>query len=133
MRKTLFILILFQLFSCTEKTKRSESNNLTKEKQTVSSVKTNSEKIHEISQQEKNFKDFIDSIKIFKILPIDTLQVEYNITQKENYKIGKNTIQIFKKDSLNIDWIKLNSDKLIIKHLKTINPRVDGKKSKNVL
>jgi len=73
---------------------------------------------------------FLDSIEAFKIQPNDTLNVEYDIKQIENYKIGKNTIQIFKKDSFNINWIKINSDKFTIENLKTINPRVDGETEK---
>lgn len=128
--KKIIYFILILLFSCSEITKKSESENLPKEKQKVSIQIKNSDKVIEISQQEKNFNEFIDSIKIFIVKPIDTLQIEYNIKQIENYKIGKNTIQIFKIDTLNIDWIKINNNKILINNLKTINPRVDGKREK---
>lgn len=128
--KQIIFFILILLFSCSEITKKNESENLPKKKLKVSTQITNSDKRSEVSEQEKNFKKFIDSIKIFIVKPIDTIKIEYNLKQIENYKIGKNTIQIFKKDTLNIDWIKINNHKILIKNLKTINPRVDGKREK---
>lgn len=130
MKKVLSILIIIQLFSCSELTKNGKPENLQKEKKEVSIKTKNSQKIIEISQKEKNFNEFIDSIKRFKVTPVDTLKIDYNLKQIENYKIGKNTIQIFKKNTLNIDWIKINNNKILIKNLKTINPRVDGKRQK---
>lgn len=130
MKKTLSILILILLFSCTEKTKKKESENKKLEEQSVSTDKKNSPKNSEISEQEKYFNTFLDTVNKFKIEPIDTLLIEYTIKQLENFKIGRNTIQVFKKDSLQIDWIKINNNKFSTKNLKTINPRVDGKNQK---
>ena len=127
MTRILSILILVQLFSCMEKTKNGHSEKLLLENQTVTIHKKDSEKINNISQQEENFNGFIKSIETYKIQPIDTFDIENNLKKLENYDIGKNSIQIFKKDSLNIDWIKINSKKIVIKNLKTINSRVDGK------
>ncbi|MCZ8198677.1 MAG: hypothetical protein O9267_13820 [Flavobacterium sp.] len=129
-QKLLNILILILIFSCSEKTKKSESKNLPAEKQKVSTQIKNTAKVIEISDQEKNFNEFIDSLKIFIVKPVDTLKIEVNPKQIENYKIAGNTIQIFKKDTFNIDWIKINNNKILIKSLKTINPRVDGEREK---
>lgn len=128
MTKILPLLILFHLFSCSGKTENREFDNLPSQKQAVSIQKKNTDNLTEISLGEKKINKFIDSIKIFKIHPIDTLELDYNIVQLENHQIGRNRIQIFKRDSLNIDWIKINSDKLHIKNLKTINPRVDSER-----
>ncbi len=113
-------------FSCSEKAKKSASENRIIKEQIVSTETNNSDDPIEISQQEKDFNEFLESIKTFKIQPIDTLEIDYDFKQLEKYKIGKNIIQVFKKDSLNIDWIKINSNKLTVENLKTINPRVDG-------
>ncbi|MFV0529967.1 MAG: hypothetical protein ACK5MD_00820 [Flavobacteriales bacterium] len=127
MMKALSIPIIFLLFSCSENKKNNLSENNTIQEQSALIEKMNLAMVVEISQREFFFNQFLDSIKTFKIQPIDTLEVGYNVKQLESYKIGKNTIQIFKKDSLNIDWIKINSNKITIENLKIINPRVDGK------
>lgn len=127
MKKTLFILITILFFSCSDKTKKIESENRITKEQMVSTETNNSDEPIEISKQENEFNEFLESIKAFKIQPIDTLIIDYDIKQLEKIKIGKNIIQIFKKDSFNIDWIKINSNKLNVKNLKTINPRVDSK------
>lgn len=126
MKKTLYILILIQIFSCSEITKKRDSVNSPKENQKVQNQNMNSEKVTEISLKEKRFNEFLESIKTYKIQPVDSLVTEYNISLLENYKIGNNNIQIFKKDSFNINWIKINSNKLLIKNLKTINNPTDG-------
>lgn len=126
MKETLYILITMLFFSCSEKAKKSASENRIIKKQIVSTETNNLDEPIEISQQEKDFNEFLESIKTFKIQPIDTLEIDYDFKQLEKYKIGKNIIQVFKKDSLNIDWIKINSNKLTVENLKTINPRVDG-------
>lgn len=126
MKKTLYILILIQIFSCSEITKKRDAVNSPKENQKVQNQNMNSEKVTEISLKEKRFNEFLESIKTYKIQPVDSLVTEYNISQLENYKIGNNNIQIFKKDSFNINWIKINSNKLLIKNLKTINNPTDG-------
>lgn len=128
MKKTLSILLLIQLFSCSEVTKKNQSEPLSKEKQKVSIQTTTSDTIIQISEQEKDFNKFKTSIKPFKIKPVDSLKIEYTLKSIENYTIGSNTIQIFKKDTFNIDWIKINNNKILITNLKTINPRVDGKR-----
>jgi len=126
MKKITYIFFTFLLFSCTEKSnKKKEAENKLIEEQSVSDENNKNEKIIEISIQEKNLNNFLDSIKLFKILPTDTLEVKFRYVQLENFELGKNTIQIFKKDSFNIDWIKINSDKLKVENLKTINPRID--------
>ena len=132
MKKTLFILITILFFSCSDKTKKIESENRITKEQMVSTETNNSDEPIEISKQENEFNEFLESIKAFKIQPIDTLIIDYDIKQLEKIKIGKNIIQIFKKDSFNIDWIKINSNKLNVKNLKTINPRVDSKNEEMV-
>jgi hypothetical protein len=130
MKKTLYILIIIQIFSCSEITKKQDSLNSTKENQKVQKQKMNSEKDTEITLKEKRFNEFLKSIKIYKILPVHTLETENNISQQENYKIGNNNIQIFKKDSFNINYIKINSNKFLIENLKTINNPTDGDNKK---
>ncbi|MCP9762761.1 hypothetical protein [Lacihabitans soyangensis] len=111
MTKILSILIILQLLSCSGKTKNSELENSRIHKHTVSNLKKSSRQSEGISLSEQDFNKFLDSIKLFKIHPIDTLELDYNIVQLENHQIGRNRIQIFKRDSLNIDWIKINSYK----------------------
>lgn len=127
MKKILLILILILLFSCSERTKKNEYENKKLVQEFGSTVKKNSSKI---SEQKKHFNNFFNSLNRFKIESIDELSIEYHIKQLENFKIGKNTIKIFKKDSVSIDWIKINEDKFTIENLKTINPRLNGKNEK---
>ena len=127
-KKTLSILLLILLFSCSEVTKKSESTNSSKEKQNVAVQTKKSDTVVEMSEQEKDFNAFIASLQRFKVKPVDSLQIEYNYKSTENYTIGRNTIQIFKKDTFNINWININNNKIHIKNLKTINPRVDGER-----
>ena len=81
-----------------------------------------------ISNNEIKHQNILDSIKLYKLEPIDTLLIHYEpgLKQSEGYKIGNNNIELFKKDSFNINWIKINADKYILDSLKTINPRTDG-------
>lgn len=126
MKKTLYILFLIQLFSCSEITKKRDSENPLKENKKAQNQNNESENVTKISKQEKQFNNLLDSIKIYKIKPVDSLATENNFNQLENYKIGKHKIQIFKNDSINIDWIKINSNKILIKNLKTVNNPTDG-------
>lgn len=126
MKKTLHIIILIQILACSEKKRNHDSLNSPKENQKVENHNINVEKNTEISLKDKQFNEFLESIKTYKIQPIDSLVTEYNISQLENYQIGKYEIQIFKKDSFNIDWIKINSNKFSIKNLKIINNPTDG-------
>lgn len=126
MKKTLYIIIIIQILACSEKTRNHDSLNLPKENQKVENHKINTEKNIEISLKEKHFNALLESIKTYKIQPVDSLVTEYNISQLENYKIGSNNIQIFKKDSININWIKINSNKILVENLKIINNPTDG-------
>jgi len=126
MKKTLSILILIQILSCSDLSKERDSESAVKEIESFKNQNRSSEKVKEVSQQEELFNQLLDSIKIYKIQPIDSLLNEYWITQTKNVKIGKNQIQIFKKDSFNIDWIKINSNKFSIKTLKIVNNPTDG-------
>lgn len=128
MKKTLSILLLILLFSCSEATKKSESTNSSKEKQNVAVQTKKTDTVVEMSEQEKDFNAFITSLQRFKVKPVDSLKIYYRYKSLENYTIGSNTIQIFKKDTFNINWIKINKNKIHIKNLKTINPRVDGER-----
>lgn len=117
MKKILFIIILLQIFACSEKNANQDLQNSTNENQKITT---------EISLREKKFNEFLESVKKYKIKPIDSLVNKNFISQLENFKIGNNYIQVFKKDSLNINWIKINSNKLLIENLKTINNPTDG-------
>ncbi|UUV20752.1 hypothetical protein [Paenimyroides aestuarii] len=126
MKEILYILTTILFFSCTEKTKINQSENTQIKEEIFYNDTINSSQPIKISQQEKEFNDFLESIKKFKLQPIDTILISYETKQLEEYEIGKNSIKIFKKDSLNIDWIKINSNRIIIEKLKSINPRIDN-------
>lgn len=130
MKKTLYIIILIQILACAEKKRNDDSLNSPKENQKIENHNINAEKNSEISLKERHFNEFLESIKTYKIQPVDSLVTEYNITQLENYKIRNNNIQIFKKDSININWIKINSNKFLIENLKITNNPTDGSNDK---
>src|SRR5690554_576442 len=103
--KTILLILVVLLFSCSE-------NNKTINTKELSSV-----------SNEIKYQNILDSIKLYKLKPFDTLQTHYKLGQLENHKIADKTIKIFKRDSLNINWIKINSDKYMIDSLKLINSR----------
>lgn len=111
MTKTLLLLlVIFALNSCTH---NREDKSLIKP--------------HEDSLvPEENHKSYRDSIIEYKIEPLDSLLIKYEISQRENYILDKNTVEIYKKDSFNIDELKINSNIINLNKLKTINPRLDG-------
>src|SRR5690554_2494238 len=103
--KTILLILVVLLFSCSE-------NNKTINTKELSSV-----------SNEIKYQNILDSIKLYKLKPFDTLQTHYKLGQLENHKIADKTIKLFKRDSLNINWIKINSDKYMIDSLKLINSR----------
>ena len=130
MARTQFILIIFLFFSCSEKTNKNKSENRTIIKQTNSVQKKSHEEISKISQQEKDFNIFKKSIQNFKIQPIDSLEIKSENKPKDVFRIGKNIVQIFKNNNSNIEYIKINSQKILTKNLKTINNRSNGEREK---
>ncbi|MES2864453.1 MAG: hypothetical protein V4666_10070 [Bacteroidota bacterium] len=120
MKKILSLIFIIILSSCSNEKK----NDNIKHPKKVQLKKVTKNKLKETEVD--FFKILSDSIKLYKLKPIDTLNVEFNYKQLEKYKISKNEIQIFKKDSFNIDWIKINSKKIIVDNLTTINSRTDG-------
>ena len=88
------------------------------------------EKEEPISPAEEKFNNLLHSIEKYKLKPIDScLEVSNNGSfQHEKYKISNNTIEIFKRDSFTINWVKINSHKFSVNTLRTINPRTDGSK-----
>lgn len=113
MKNVLLIILTFLFFSCSEKSKTKKPENILKKLKVVSN--------NEISHQ-----NILDSIKLYKIKPTDSLVTTDEIKPLVKYRIEKNEVEIFKKDSFNISWIKINSKKYLLNNLKTINARTDG-------
>jgi len=79
-----------------------------------------------VTEVEQKLNKFLDSLKTFELEPIDSIFQSFQVKQQEKFAIRNNTIHIYKKDSVSIDWIKINSHKFSTKGLKTINSRTDG-------
>jgi len=124
MKKTLTILFAIILISCNGKNKNGVSEVNLEKKELISKP----DKQKNIELEESIYNKILDSIKLYRFEPIDTLTVSYEPEPKQvqKYKISNNEIEIYRKDSLNISWIKINSNKFLVDNLKTINPRVDG-------
>jgi hypothetical protein len=69
---------------------------------------------------------FKTSLNNYRINATDSIISDFNYTSFEKYIISEIEVSIYKKDSLNIDWLYINSDTINIKELRTINPRTDN-------
>lgn len=86
MRKTLNIIVISFLFTACNTLQ--EEKNERAETTSESKIETKDTE----SNEDKNFQIFLDSISIYKIKAIDTILIQYNINQIENYSLGKNII-----------------------------------------
>lgn len=124
MKKSLIVLFSIVLISCTNQSKKNINKvhpNISKTKEVSAAKKA----VESNNEEEKKYNGILKSIENFKISPTDSLEIGFDIKPFEKFKFKDNQIEIFKKDSSNIDWIKINGNKILIDKLKIINSRTD--------
>lgn len=104
-----FLLIFIIFFSVTYSEMKSEHKN-------------NSD--YKITELE--FKSILNSLQLYKIKPIDSIEADNGLDDFERYNIKNHNIEISKNDKFNIEWIKINSYTILVDKLKSINPRIAG-------
>ena len=125
---TKFLFIFFTsllIISCSQK--KDKINN--KENSSNGSLSNNlplTKNGNALSLEDEKFDEFLNAMIMYKLVATIKIEHEYKIQQVEKFVVGKHQIEIYKRDSFNIDWIKINSQKIYPNKLKTINPRVDG-------
>ncbi len=87
---------------------------------------TNKSEIEYYSLVEDSIQQLMSSIERYKIEPIDSIINDIQYSVFESFVLGDNTIEVFKADSFNINWLKINSETFSLDELKTVNPRTDG-------
>lgn len=121
MKKIFIIFFYVLLSSCTNKNKNEVIENTSKK--VLLKKSTNKPKESEID----SISIFTDSIKRYRLEPVDTLKIANEIKpQLEKVKISNNEIEIFRENGLNITWIKINSKKILVDNLRTINSSTGG-------